>query len=380
MKDKILFIGNYTTEELYKTITEKGIRDLSQAARLFQKRFINAMSEFDSGFQAISLIPTDGSIELPEQVCEGKTIIKVIKIEPGIQGTITTMNVIDHEIREIESNNLTIIMYAVNPIALIPILRIKKRKKIKIVTICPELPRFRRYKKSIRNEFKRRVFEHYNRKFDGFIIFAEEMNKYLPVNRHYMLLEGFAPEVIQLPERRERNIALYAGGLAEDNGIRMMIEAAHLSKRIDELWICGVGDCLEYVKQNANEKVRYLGRLSNDQVLLAEKQAKVLLNVRDPRNDLTRFSFPSKILEYMASGGIVISSKLPAIPKEYYKYMVLLDKYTEEDLAIQLDTVFSMSDDDFAAFTSASTKYVKTKQATNRCSQILDFISKLKGE
>lgn len=375
MGAKILFIGNYADNETYELITKKRIRDLSQAARLFQQRLINGLADHNDDFRAVSVLPTDRETSLPKTIQDIKIDIEVV---PVVNCSIGSMVRATKKIRDLVKNECgketKVLMYAVNPIVLNPLLRLKKNYGLTLITICPELPQFRRYKKTVKNDIKRKVFDYFNHKFDKYIVFADAMREYLPKEKPCMLLEGFAPDSIQQPQVRKKNIAMYAGGLAEDNGIRMMIEAAHKSKYIDELWICGVGACQLYVEQNTDSTVKYLGRLSNTEVLECEKQAKALLNIRDPRNDLTRFSFPSKVLEYMAAGGIVVSSKLSGIPREYYQHIKLLEEYTVSDVAANLDEIFRMSDTEFLNKTGAASKFVESKTANQRADSILKFI------
>ena len=374
MSQKLLFIGNYTDEATYQIITQHEIRDLSQAARLFQNRLINSLADKVDDFQAISVLPTNKEIELPQNVAGTKTKVEVIPIVNGsLESAIRVMRSIRNLIREC-GKDTKVLMYAVNPIAIIPLLRLKKKYNLVLVTICPELPQFRRYKKSVKNGIKRKVFDYFNRRFDKYIVFAEDMQEYLPKGKPCMLLEGFAPETVQIPHVREKNIAMYAGGLAEDNGIRMMIEAAHKSRLIDELWICGVGECQEEVKSATDKKVKYLGRLTNSEVLSYEKQAKILLNVRNPQNDLTRFSFPSKVLEYMAAGGIVISSELRGIPAEYNEYIELLKDYSSNGLAEAMDKIFGMDDSLFLKKTESASAFVTGKGPNQRAADVKAFI------
>lgn len=375
MSHKIIFVGNYTDEATYQTITQREIRDLSQAARLFQQRLISNLAEQIDDFRAISILPTDSETILPEYIKSMETEVDVIPVVSGsVKSTLQTMRKIRNLVKSECGKDTRILMYAVNPIAMIPLLDLKKRYGLTLITICPELPQFRRYRKSVKNDIKRKVFDYFNHRFDKYIVFADAMREYLPNGKPCMLLEGFAPETIQKPQVREKNVAMYAGGLAEDNGIRLMVEAAHKSKLIDELWICGVGDCMDYVRSAADKKVKYLGRLTNSEVLSYEKQAKVLLNVRNPENDLTKFSFPSKVLEYMASGGIVISSKLRGIPHEYFEHIVLLDSYSVVDLTRCLDGVFKLSEDQFISRTKNALSFVKKKRAKERAEELLDFV------
>ena len=375
MSQKLLFIGNYTDDATYQIITQHDIRDLSQAARLFQNRLINSLADKVDHFQAISVLPTNEEIILPKIVASTKTKVKVIPIVNGsIKSAIQAMRSIRNLIIDECGKDTKVLMYAVNPIAILPLLRLKKKYNLTLVTICPELPQFRRYRKSVKNDIKRKVFDFFNRRFDRYIVFAEAMREYLPEGKPCMALEGFAPETVQKPQVREKNIAMYAGGLAEDNGIRMMIEAAHKSELIDELWICGVGDCLEYVKSATDNKVKYLGRLTNSEVLNYEKQAKILLNVRNPQNDLTKFSFPSKVLEYMTAGGIVISSELRGIPKEYNEHIELLKDYTADGLAIAMDKIFGMDDALFLKKTESACAFVAAKGPNQRAIDVMTFL------
>lgn len=375
MGAKVLFIGNYTDNKTYELITQKGIRDLSQAARLFQQRLINSLSKQTDEFRAISVLPTDNMTVLPERFMDESTKVDVV---PVTTGSMLSLAQAMHRIHNLVVNecgkDTRVLMYAVNPIAVIPLLHLKKKFDLTLITICPELPQFRRYRKSVKNDVKRKVFIFFNQKFDRYIVFAEAMREYLPEGKPCMTLEGFAPETVQKPQVREKNIAMYAGGLAEDNGIKMIIEAAHKSELLDELWICGVGDCLEYVKENTEDKIKYLGRLTNDEVVSYERRAKVLLNVRDPGNELTRFSFPSKVLEYMAAGGIVVSSKLQGIPKEYYQYVELIEEYNAKELARKMDKVFSMPGTAFKEKTENALEFIKAKSAELRCREVLHFV------
>ena len=85
---------------------------------------------------------------------------------------------------------------------------------------------------------------------------------------------------------------------------------------------------------------------SATQKLVAGKTIQIF-NYGNPENELTKFSFPSKVLEYMASGGVVISSKLAGIPKEYEQFIALLQEYSVDSLAYEMDKVFSMTEREY---------------------------------
>ena len=270
--------------------------------------------------------------------------------------------------------HVNVVMYAINPIALLPLLKLRKRNDIEITTICPELPEFRRYRKNVKNDIKRNIFRILNRSFDKYILFSESMSEYIPSKKKWIVLEGFAPDISCKVFRNPKNIAMYAGGLAADNGIQLMIDAANKSDSLDELWVCGVGDCQNLVEKSVNEKIRYFGRVDNETVVKMENQATVLLNLRNPSDPLTRFSFPSKIMEYMASGTLVLSTKLAGISKEYFDYIHVLEDYTVDGVCKLLNEMFSISEKEYIAQCTEALEFIETKCASNRMREIISFL------
>src|SRR5262249_48603107 len=72
-------------------------------------------------------------------------------------------------------------------------------------------------------------------------------------------------------------------------------------------------------------RIRFLGYLPPQRVNELMVSASFLINARPSVEWFTRFSFPSKLLPYMASGTPVISTRLPGIPADYWRHLVALD-------------------------------------------------------
>ena len=133
---------------------------------------------------------------------------------------------------------------------------------------------------------------------------------------------------------------LYAGSLRKIYGIKNLCEAfTKIYKPNEELHIYGDGDyvpeLIELIKLN-NQNIFFHGNCMNDEVIQAELDATLLVNPRPTEGEYTKFSFPSKTLEYMVSGTPVLTAKLQGIPKEYEKYLYYFDDEDEDDLAFSL--------------------------------------------
>ena len=122
-------------------------------------------------------------------------------------------------------------------------------------------------------------------------------------------------------------ICFYSGSLNELNGIGLLLEAFIRIKDPDyRLWIFGDGPLRPLVEKAAagDPRIVYWGFVPNDEVVRRQRRATVLINARPSNQRIARYTFPSKLLEYMVSGRPVITTDLPGIPKEYHKFVYVL--------------------------------------------------------
>lgn len=168
-------------------------------------------------------------------------------------------------------------------------------------------------------------------KMDGFILLTEQMNEVINLNKKpYIVIEGCSDSNmnnVNNTQKNEKRVILYSGKLSEKFGIKLLIEAFNKIKQDDvELWIYGDGEAKDYVSEEAkkNSKIIYKGLVSNQEVVMAQMKATLLVNPRPTEQQFTKYSFPSKNIEYMASGTPMLTTILPGMPKEYYDYVFLI--------------------------------------------------------
>lgn len=223
------------------------------------------------------------------------------------------------------------------------------RRDVFLCVILPDLPEFmgvggRLYRvvKAIESALLRRIV----RGFDSFVLLTDAMGERLGVPRgRRIVVEGIFdpaddPVVDVRPEPdADGFVVLYTGTLAARYGIVDLLTAFAALDRPDAvLWICGEGDARDQVEAmvRRDARVRYFGQVPRARALALQRQASVLVNPRRPQGEFTKYSFPSKTMEYLASGRPVIMHDLPGIPPEYRAHLILPPTPDTDGLAAAL--------------------------------------------
>ena len=222
----------------------------------------------------------------------------------------------------------------------------KKDRNIKLILIIPDIPVFM----DLKNEkgFIRKCLEKYIvnisnkmiKQFDFYIVLTEYVHEILNIDKKKcMTIEGIVNKndevksCINYKEEKKKRI-VYSGSLHKKYGIDTYIEAIKKIKDKNvEFYIFGSGEMADNIKQLSEEDSRivYMGYQNRETVLKYQREAFLLINPR-PQEEYTKYSFPSKLIEYMVSGRPVLTTKLECIPKEYYPYLYFIEEFTSEGI------------------------------------------------
>jgi glycosyltransferase involved in cell wall biosynthesis len=129
---------------------------------------------------------------------------------------------------------------------------------------------------------------------------------------------------------------LYTGTLNGKFGIQTLLDAFALIK--DEqyrLWICGAGGIEQKIVEAAQKdhRIEFKGFLPKKEISKLQTQCDVLINPRPAEGVFTKYSFPSKTMEYLLSGSKVLMYRLPGIGDEYYHYVRELSSVDPKEMA-----------------------------------------------
>ena len=103
----------------------------------------------------------------------------------------------------------------------------------------------------------------------------------------------------------------------------------------------------------------------------------MLVNPRNSSEEYTRYSFPSKTMEYLASGTPTIMAHLSSIPKEYDPYIFYLEDESSEGLKQKILEVGAIPQSELDRFGEQAAQFILTKK--NNHSQANKLISLLKA-
>lgn len=221
------------------------------------------------------------------------------------------------------------------------------------------------------------------RQMDGFILLTEPMADALQIRQKpFTVIEGLilanGQTTIEPATVPDRPVFLYTGTLERSLGIGEMLEAFEQMPEYD-LWICGYGnmhsDVEAYAARCAN--IRFFGFVPQKEALAMQASATALLNPRQPSGAFTRYSFPSKTLEYMRSGKPVLCCRLEGIPNDYDPYLCYMES-GKEGIVQAVRVLMELTSEEREKRGKAAQEYVlQHKNPQVQCQKLLALLRSL---
>lgn len=261
--------------------------------------------------------------------------------------------------------------------------RIRRVPCVGIVTDLPEdLDMYR-------TSLMKRLSDFSLKKQDAYILLAENMKDEIGLDgRKYIVSEGhtdFQTAPVPFPSSAIRpQTVLYAGTLDARYGILTLLDAwTELADLDARLHIYGGGDMESLVRERAkaDDRIIYFGSVPNTQVVEAERRATLLVNPRPSNQRFTKYSFPSKTLEYMASGRPVLMTRLPAMPEEYLRHVWIVEDETSAGFAEKIRAILSMDGTVLDNMGLAAQRFVlQEKNSKKQAARILELLQTMAGK
>ena len=255
--------------------------------------------------------------------------------------------------------------------------RLRGKPCIGIVTDLPDMLSGSSFSKKLAN-FVIHHCTHY-------VLLTEAMNDYLnKAGKPYVILEGhaditMADRIPAMEKKVKPRVCFYAGGDSKQYGLSNLVEGFRKADLPNaQLHIYGPGDYVKELQQIAAEdsRVFYGGMLLNAEIVEKEQEATLLVNPRPTGEEYVKYSFPSKTMEYMASGTPVLTTVLPGMPKEYHPHVYLLEDESAEGIAESLKEVLSNTEEALFRKGAEARRFVlEQKNNVIQARKILDMLN-----
>lgn len=226
------------------------------------------------------------------------------------------------------------------------------------------------------------------RLYDQYILLAEQMNDYITFNithkqKPYIIVEGMVDvdmgkKSISEYKKYSKKVCMYAGILDRKYGIEMLVKGFDKANIPDsELHIYGDGEykdeLLKVCKKNNN--IKYFGLKPNSYIVEEQQKVTLLVNPRPSNEEFTKYSFPSKNMEYMASGTPALMTRLPGMPEEYLEYVYILEDESIDGMAEKMKEILNLSKEENMEKGRKAKEYVlKKKSNINQAERVMKWL------
>ena len=399
-KMNILYLGTVCDQVKYEKILEGCKVKPSVATTVFETALIRGFAENQSevdilSYPMIPFFPKSRSLVFggETEMIHGyrsywlKTVnLPVIK---QITRRISACRAIKKWAKDNEGNGV-ILSYSIPPFLAKDILRYGKKYSLKTVAIIPDLLKnmyINHQRFALMNAVKQRYLDKALKlqgEYDGYIYMTEAMREEIADNKPYMVMEGIFDDTDISTEIKTElcpKSVMYAGQIHKKYGLLNLVDAFEQIPDADiELWLFGEGTAVEEVLQHTRNdyRIKFFGRVKREEVLEYEKKAALLVNPRSTKEHFTKYSFPSKTIEYMASGTPLLTTRLGGIPEEYFDYVFSIEDNDVEQLKSALTAILNMTDEELRTVGKRAQQFVTdNKSAKSQVGRILNFLEKL---
>lgn len=266
-----------------------------------------------------------------------------------------------------------------------------KVKKIlpdaKIVQIVPDLPQYMNLSPSRLTKILKAIdwigIKGYMKSVDKYVLYSKHMAEFLGLeDGTWMVMEGtvnLKDIITDDTEIKKEKAIMYSGVCDLKYGIPELLSAFEMIEDKElELWISGVGNAVDLIKEHSqkDERIKYLGFLpSRQDLLIKQKSAMAMINVRKPTEVASKYCFPSKIFEYMLSGNPVLSFKIEGIPDEYFNHLIEMKAASPEYIAETIKYVTNLSEEERQTIGKSGRTFVlENKNNIAQTKKMKDFI------
>lgn len=309
---KVLFCGTMVPDNIeYQT------EGISAAGSRFQNNMVKNMKEMGHEIFQCSFIAVPMSVEA-RTFLEKKAKIEENRVQYVFKGKSLIASISEYYKKVLEILNSVDIVICYNIVyawLLLPYLSRGKRKKN--IVVLADYSDSISYKGIISKLYAKLQLRSM-RQFDTVVGLSANICSKLKERQKFILMEGGIDQAFydvfsyQTKRNSSPYILMYSGLLSQVTGLDLLLEVMRQEGRQDiKLVITGKGPLEKEVRQAAMADIRicYKGHLTYEEYMEQLQNADVLINPRNMNIPENQNNFPSKIMEYLATGKAILSTR-----------------------------------------------------------------------
>ncbi len=389
--NKILFISCFP-EKIYNQLIEQNII-YTQAAQKFNKLLVDGicLNNIDVDVLCVVKEPT---FNFPNTYTESyknhnitysfcnltsKTLFRFKQKKIFVKNSIHTWA---------QNNpNGIVILDSLSPIAL-SVAKQAKKHSLKLIIHVTD---FKDLLYQNKGSIKQRILRGYlNRQFyrqfkyaSAFLLLTESMKNRIKIkNRPCLIMDGICDYNLTNDQfqssPQNTKVFLYTGTISYIFGLKNLVEGFIKSDLPNaQLHLYGWGDYVEELKEQIKKhpNIHYFPTIPNNQIVEKQRQATFCVNPRPVADEYTKYSFPSKTIEYLVSARPIITTKLPCITSEYDPLVFWFDDDTVDGIAATLKRCYTIEESILSKKGMMARSYIlKEKNNKKQISKLLSLI------
>jgi glycosyltransferase involved in cell wall biosynthesis len=223
--------------------------------------------------------------------------------------------------------------------------------------------------------------------YQSYLLLTEQMNHLInKQQKPYIVMEGLVDIKMNkssntLNNKALETILIYAGGIHEQYGLKNLLKAFMLLEGKDlRLYIYGEGEMEKEMPyfENLDNRIVYKGVASNQFIVKKEMEETLLINPRFSDQEYTKYSFPSKNMEYMVSGTPLVTTPLPGMPDTYRDYVYVFNGESVEGFYTTLKSILSLPREELHDFGCRAKQFVLENKNNNvQAERLLCFFERI---
>ncbi len=375
----ILFVGTNVPDEI-----EYQVKNISAAGNRFQNNFIRNLKQGGHQVKSAAFLAVPFDRDLLQKATTDHDYQYEMS-QTGVRGLHSSLRRFKKLVNNLLEEADCVMCYNMTYawLWLASMAKHKGKKSVIILADYSGPESFQSWKQKLYANFQKKSIQ----QFEIVVGLSAKTKEFLKNNQRFICMEGgiedsFYNALEHLIPSLDRPIRMvYSGLLNHVTGVQLFIESM---KRIAEsnpgqyeVVISGKGDMANWIENEARgaEWLIYKGHLPYEAYQKLIREADVLVNPRDMRLPENANNFPSKVLDYLATGNEMISTKFAGYEKfEPYAHFIDVTNM-EAELKKCLESILQQSDEERIKAYEARRKFVKAFLWKNQIQRILSEIN-----